>query len=118
MIEGSPATASYEFDKPKEECGIFGIYGEDLPVAELTHGALEVLQHRGQEGAGIVVSTGSRLSGVRGLGLLSEALHNGRDLKGLPEGFIAAGHVRYGTFNGQKDSEKIRTIQPLIESSS
>ncbi len=39
--------------------------------------ALHSLQHRGQEGAGIVCSNGEYLFGARGMGLLTEALSQG-----------------------------------------
>ena len=39
-----------------EECGVFGIWGrEDAP--QISYYGLHALQHRGQEGAGIVVQT-------------------------------------------------------------
>ena len=43
-----------------EECGVFGIWGHEK-AAELTYYGLHSMQHRGQEGAGIVVSDGSQL---------------------------------------------------------
>ena len=47
-------------DEPHEECGLFGAFG--IPaVAEAIYTGLFAQQHRGQEGAGIVVSDGNRL---------------------------------------------------------
>ena len=43
-----------------EECGVFGIWGHPN-AAQITYYGLHSLQHRGQEGTGIVVSDGERL---------------------------------------------------------
>ena len=43
----------FDDDRPKDECGVFGIYGHDDAAAITTLG-LHALQHRGQESAGIV----------------------------------------------------------------
>ena len=43
-------------------CGIFGIHGQGVDVANLTYFGLFALQHRGQESAGIAVGDGQ---GVR-----------------------------------------------------
>ncbi|WP_449606018.1 hypothetical protein, partial [Pseudomonas aeruginosa] len=70
---------------------------------------LHSLQHRGQEGAGIVVSDQNELKGERGLGLLTEAIKDDQmeRLKGYQH---AIGHVRYAT-SGNKG---IENIQPLL----
>lgn len=47
--------------KPREECGVFGIYAPRQPVATLTYYGLYALQHRGQESAGIAVSDGRQI---------------------------------------------------------
>ncbi|MDD4783885.1 MAG: amidophosphoribosyltransferase, partial [Syntrophaceticus sp.] len=39
-------------DKPKEACGVFGIYAPGQDVARITYYGLYALQHRGQESAG------------------------------------------------------------------
>ncbi|RRR92350.1 amidophosphoribosyltransferase, partial [Streptococcus pneumoniae] len=63
----------YDSNGLNEECGVFGIW--DHPEsAQLTYMGLHSLQHRGQEGAGIVCSDGEKLIGERGLGLLTEAI--------------------------------------------
>lgn len=89
-----------------EECGIFGIW--DHPnAAEITYYGLHSLQHRGQEGAGIVSTDGETLKGHRNLGLLADVFKHGEldDLKGK----AAIGHVRYATA-GQKKLRKRTTI--------
>ena len=42
-------------DGPRDECGVFGVYGPEHDVARLAFFALYALQHRGQESAGIAV---------------------------------------------------------------
>ncbi len=59
------------FDKFREECGVFGIYGHE-EAARLAYLGLYALQHRGQESAGIVSSDGSLLYAERGMGHVSD----------------------------------------------
>ncbi len=82
------------FDKFREECGVFGIYGH-AEAARITYLGLYALQHRGQESAGIVSSDGARLYTERGMGHVSEIFHEDH-LARLP-GAAAIGHVRYST---------------------
>ena len=53
-----------------EECGIFGVWGRQ-DAAQLTYYGLHALQHRGQEGAGIVSNNKGHLWQERGLGSVS-----------------------------------------------
>src|SRR5215813_1971282 len=82
------------FDKFREECGVFGIYGHS-EAARLTYLGLYALQHRGQESCGIVASDGSELRLERAMGHVSEAF-NQSHLDRL-HGASAIGHVRYST---------------------
>ena len=81
-------------EKPKEECGIFGIMCDDESVSYNTYLGLFALQHRGQESAGITVSDGKVMQTKRGMGLVTDVFNDG-----LPElnGNKAIGHVRYST---------------------
>ncbi|MDQ0352459.1 amidophosphoribosyltransferase [Alkalibacillus filiformis] len=90
-----------------EECGIFGVYNH-IQAAHMTYYGLHSLQHRGQEGAGIVVSNGDTLEQSKGHGLVTEVFDEERLAK-LP-GHSAIGHVRYSTA-GEKSYEN---IQPLL----
>ncbi|QBP40105.1 amidophosphoribosyltransferase [Paenisporosarcina antarctica] len=94
-----------------EECGVFGIWG-DSNAAQITYYGLHALQHRGQEGAGIVVTDGQSLQAVKGEGLVSEVFSTGKldHLKGSG----AIGHVRYATAGGRG----IENVQPLLFRSS
>jgi amidophosphoribosyltransferase len=90
-----------------EECGIFGVWGHQ-DAAQLTYYGLHSLQHRGQEGTGIVVSDGSKLKGVKGEGLVSE-IFTADAVKELT-GNAAIGHVRYATAGGGG----YENVQPLL----
>lgn len=90
-----------------EECGVFGVYGVDN-AAELTYFGLHSLQHRGQEGCGIVVSNNGNLKRIKGLGLVTEVF-NDSNLNTLA-GDISIGHVRYSTAGGGG----IENVQPFL----
>jgi amidophosphoribosyltransferase len=80
--------------KPREKCGVFGIYGHP-EAARLTYFGLYALQHRGQESCGIVSGNGCRMNAHRDLGLVPEVFQR-EMLERLP-GHLAIGHVRYST---------------------
>ncbi len=82
------------FDKFREECGVFGIYGHE-DAARLAYLGLYALQHRGQESAGIVSSNGEKLFAERGMGQVNDVFTE-PVLTRLP-GQLAIGHVRYST---------------------
>lgn len=90
-----------------EECGVFGIFGHDK-AAEMTYYGLHALQHRGQEGAGIVTSNGEALHLHKGIGLINDVFSEGQ-IKNLP-GRSAIGHVRYTTQGGGG----YENVQPLV----
>ncbi|HEY4400110.1 MAG TPA: amidophosphoribosyltransferase [Lactobacillaceae bacterium] len=91
-----------------EECGIFGTWGRE-DAANLTYYGLHALQHRGQDGAGIVANHDGRLWQERGLGLLADVFADPRRIQAL-NGHAAIGHVRYPTAGGSG----IENIQPLM----
>ncbi|WP_438830989.1 amidophosphoribosyltransferase [Streptococcus pluranimalium] len=98
----------YETKSLNEECGVFGIWGHPQ-ASQVTYFGLHSLQHRGQEGAGIVSNDNGTLKGHRDTGLLSAVFKNPADLEGLT-GNAAIGHVRYATAG----SADIRNIQPFL----
>jgi amidophosphoribosyltransferase len=87
-----------EDGKPKEACGVFGLYSRELEgeLAQRTYFGLYALQHRGQESAGIAISDGERTTAMRDMGLVSQVF-DGQRLESLESGHIALGHVRYST---------------------
>lgn len=90
-----------------EECGVFGIWGHE-DAAQISYYALHALQHRGQEGAGIVVKGDDGLHAVKGEGLVNEVF-SGDNLNTL-KGHGAIGQVRYTTEQGRG----IENVQPLV----
>ncbi|MBQ8358129.1 MAG: amidophosphoribosyltransferase [Clostridia bacterium] len=84
----------------REACGVFGVMGEKpLNVASFCYYGLYALQHRGQEGCGIVVNDDGVFFSHKDLGLLNEVFTADR-LSRFPQGTMAVGHVRYGTTGG------------------
>ncbi|SHJ38430.1 amidophosphoribosyltransferase [Desulfofundulus thermosubterraneus] len=95
-------------DKPKEECGVFGVYAPGKDVARLTYYGLYALQHRGQESAGIAVGDGRHVQLHKAMGLVPEVFQQ-RDLDEL-KGHVAIGHVRYSTTGASSPIN----AQPLV----
>ena len=91
-----------------EECGVFGVWG--VPeAANLTYYGLHSLQHRGQEGCGIVaVNDDGAFRRVKGEGLVTEVFNEDK-LASLP-GSMSIGHVRYSTTGGGG----IENVQPFL----
>ena len=81
-------------DRPKEACGVFGVYGHE-DAAKLAYFGLYALQHRGQESAGIVSSDGRHFFEHKAMGLVPD-IFSEDDLNRLA-GHLAIGHTRYST---------------------
>ncbi|MEN9874070.1 MAG: hypothetical protein RL186_967 [Pseudomonadota bacterium] len=95
-------------DRLREECGVFGIAGNG-EASVITALGLHALQHRGQEGCGIVTFDGQLFYNERHLGLVGDHF-TGADLLTRLPGPSAIGHVRYATQGGTI----LRNIQPLF----
>ncbi len=87
-------------------CGIAGIVGRS-PVNQQLYDALTVLQHRGQDAAGIMTADGGELFSVKGDGLVRDVFSQ-RDMDSL-SGNMGIAHVRYPTAGGNSASE----VQPF-----
>src|SRR5215208_4467798 len=94
-------------DKFKDECGVFGIFGNP-EAANLTYLGLYALQHRGQESAGIVTADGERMRASRAMGHVADAFDEGA-LEALP-GHLAIGHTRYSTAG----ESRLSNAQPFL----
>ncbi|WP_203248522.1 amidophosphoribosyltransferase [Sporosarcina beigongshangi] len=90
-----------------EECGVFGIWGH-VDAAQISYYGLHALQHRGQEGAGIVTKDGKKLHVIKGEGLVNDVF-SGNEIENL-KGNAAIGQVRYSSENGRG----IENVQPLV----
>ena len=99
---------TYEVKSLNEECGVFGIWGHP-DAAKLTYFGLHSLQHRGQEGAGILSNDAGQLKRHRDMGLLSEVFRDPANLDKLT-GKAAIGHVRYATAG----EASVDNIQPFM----
>ncbi len=95
-------------DKPREECGAFGIYGSPDAAAHTTLG-LHALQHRGQEACGIVAFDGRQFHAHRDTGLVGDVFGKQSVIDRL-RGHSAIGHNRYSTAG----DTVLRNVQPLF----
>ena len=98
----------FELDKPREECGVFGISEHDDASALVALG-LHALQHRGQEGCGIVSFDGKNFHSEKRQGLVGDHFTDPETIKKLP-GKSAIGHNRYSTTG----EVSLRNIQPFF----
>jgi amidophosphoribosyltransferase len=97
------------FDRPREACGVFGVYAPGEDVSRLTYFGLFALQHRGQESAGIAVGDGQTVLVYSKLGLVTQVFDE-KVLDGLT-GTHAIGHVRYSTTGS---SARVENAQPAF----
>jgi len=93
----------------REACGIFGIFGAKK-ASELTYLGLYALQHRGQEGSGIISSDGKRIYSHKGLGLVND-VYDKKDILSNLKGDRAIGHNRYSTTGS---SFNMANVQPIL----
>lgn len=93
-----------------EECGVFGVFTKQpADVSRTVCTGLYALQHRGQEGCGIVVNDDGTFVSHKAPGLVSEVFHE-QALCAFPLGSMAIGHVRYATTGGNGAAN----VQPLL----
>ena len=94
--------------KLKEECGIFGV-SNIKDASALTALGLHALQHRGQEGCGIVSFDGEKYHSEKRFGLVGDNFNKEKLLNNL-KGNFAIGHNRYST----SGSNTLRNLQPFF----
>ena len=99
-------TSEFSDLRPKEKCGIIGCAGTTPITSDLYYG-LRILQHRGQESAGLAVYDDG-LKSKRGMGLVHEVFTK-EDLVEL-RGNSGIGHVRYSTTG----SSVLDNAQPMM----
>lgn len=83
-------------------CGIVGIVGKE-PVNQALYDALIVLQHRGQDAAGIMTIDNNMFNLRKGNGLVRDVFHT-RHMKRL-SGNVGIGHCRYPTAGSSSSAE-------------
>jgi len=94
--------------KLKEECGVFGI-SDNQDASTLSTLGLHALQHRGQEGCGVVTFDGKKYHSEKRFGLVGDNFNKEKILKKL-QGDYAIGHNRYSTTG----ENTLRNIQPFF----
>ncbi|MDE0877739.1 MAG: amidophosphoribosyltransferase [Sphingomonas bacterium] len=108
MLTTNPfESAEMDGDKLREECGVFGVSGNDSASALVALG-LHALQHRGQEAAGITSFDGDNFHTHRAMGHVAGNFDRDDIIRALP-GNVACGHVRYST----SGETALRNVQPL-----
>lgn len=117
-MKSFPFTTNIRFDgdKPRDHCGVFGIYGHEQ-AAQMAYYGLHALQHRGQEGAGIVTSEFDenvkkyRFHVYKDFGLVNDVFKDDTILSQILRGNAAIGHDRYSTAGA---SDNKLNLQPFI----
>ncbi len=94
--------------KPREACGVFGVWGEGADVSRTTLLGLMALQHRGQESAGVAVLEERRIRVALGMGRVDQIFRP--DEVDALTGIAAIGHTRYSTTG----SSRIENAQPIL----
>ena len=95
-------------DRPREACGVFGIWAPEVDVAVETFYGIHTLQHRGQESAGICTTDGRKMSVKTGMGLVAQVFDE--ESAAELEGIAAIGHTRYSTTG----ASRFRNAQPIL----
>lgn len=94
--------------KPKEACGVFGVWGEETDVTRTTLIGLMALQHRGQESAGVAVLDDGQIRFQTGMGRVDQIFQP--EAVDALRGIAAIGHTRYSTTG----SSCIQNAQPFL----
>ncbi|MGQ0527917.1 MAG: amidophosphoribosyltransferase [Alphaproteobacteria bacterium] len=103
----STGKTPYDEDKLHEECGVFGVYGNEHAAALIALG-LHALQHRGQEACGIVTSDGTHFFEKKAIGLVDNTFSAASIIEQL-KGHCGIGHNRYSTTG----EAHLRNVQPV-----
>ncbi len=96
-------------------CGVFGVVSSEPVASKAIYGIYD-LQHRGEQGAGIVVSNGEELKAHKGFGLVAQVFDHGHKEKVVREfsGQFGIGHTLYSTIGNDGSEKQTKAIQPLI----
>jgi amidophosphoribosyltransferase len=105
---GPAGPSSDPIDKPREACGVFGIWGAGAECTPTTLLGLMALQHRGQESAGVAVLQDGAVRVAVGMGRVDQVFRQ-EQVEAL-EGTAAIGHTRYSTTGGSR----IENAQPVV----
>lgn len=98
---------------PKDACGVFAVWAPEEEVSKLIYFGMFALQHRGQESAGMAVSTGERIMVFKDMGLVSQVFDE-PTLRSLT-GFCGIGHTRYSTSGKSSWDNAQPTFRPTTQ---
>ena len=108
-MTGMTEIPDYASEHLKEECGVFGMYSGGSMDGTSAFYALQALQHRGQESAGIAASDGENVCCYKNTGLVAEVFDDDT-LEMFSDKHLAIGHVRYSTAG----SSTVMNAQPIL----
>ena len=108
LTDTNSAIRDSDDDRPRLECGVFGVFGID-DASAITVLGMHALQHRGEEACGIASCDGKRFYTEREHGLVGDVFTQPEIVSRL-KGRAAIGHTRYSTAGGAF----IRNIQPMF----
>jgi amidophosphoribosyltransferase len=110
-----------ELDKPRDHCAVFGVHGH-ARASQLTYYGLLALQHRGQEGSGIVTAEFDGEAGKhrfhvhKDFGLVSDVYRDDRILSDQLRGDNAIGHNRYSTAGAANNKSNVQPFNVFYRS--
>ena len=95
-------------DRPREECGVVGVFTPGSEASRTAFFGIFALQHRGQESAGIAASDDGNIKVHTNMGLVTQTFRE-KELQSLP-GSMAIAHTRYSTTGSSNASN----AQPFV----
>ncbi len=109
-----PRTESLPFyesvEKPQDNCAVVGVFSKTYDIPSSVFNGLVELNHRGQEGSGVLISNGEEMALTKGPGLASIVFGMTNELPDLDNAFVGIGHNRYST------SGSLAELQPFLDS--
>lgn len=96
-------------DSPRDNCAIIGVYSTTTDIPQILLNGLVELNHRGQEGSGIILANGKEFTMIKDSGLAGIVFTIKHQLPKLDNAKVGIGHNRYST------SGSLSEMQPFLE---
>lgn len=116
--ESAPAQINTSLinDEIREKCGVAGVYMPEGYAVQATYLAIEAMQHRGQDGAGIsFIEQGPQNTTAlvikKELGRVASGFKDGMSLSHITKPQFATGHVRYGTTEAEDEYDALHPLR-------